>query len=316
MYTIFYLLSYLAILGFLFLCLLKILEFVNASPIHVRWELYPIPHEGPRRYAYGGSYMQETNWWTKPRHVDHWEDFKALLLEIFCLHNTLENKPKLWLRSYPFHMGLYLLMMGICLVIFAVILQLLGVRPYGGFLTFIGNLVNAITLFGALAIAGGGIALIIRRSDRKGGMHKYTTPQFYANLAGFVLFSLLSLMAWIFNSNFYDVCRAYFYNLFTWNFQPLGSFWFVLIIIVGWIMMLWIPITNMRHILIKYFMWHEIRWGDEATVWSEKNQNRINEVLQYPVTWSAPHIAGDGKPKTWADIAMSNPAINPETPEK
>ena len=31
-------------------------------------------------------------------------------------------------------------------------------------------------------------------------------------------------------------------------------------------------------------------------------------MLQYQVTWSAPHIAGDGSPKNWVDVATTNPA--------
>ena len=35
-------------------------------PVHLRWDLYPIP-KGPRdRQRYGGSYFEETEWWTKP----------------------------------------------------------------------------------------------------------------------------------------------------------------------------------------------------------------------------------------------------------
>ena len=82
MYTLFYLLGYLAIFGFIALAICKIAKFVKSSPLHIRWELYPVPHEGPARASYGGSYMEETNWWTKPRHVDHLEDIKAMLMEI------------------------------------------------------------------------------------------------------------------------------------------------------------------------------------------------------------------------------------------
>ena len=91
MYTIFYLLGYLAVIGFICLAFIKILTFMKTSPLHIRWELYPIPHEGPKRSAYGGSYMEESNWWTKPRHVDHWMDLKAMGEEIFFLHSTFEH---------------------------------------------------------------------------------------------------------------------------------------------------------------------------------------------------------------------------------
>ncbi len=39
---------------------------------------------------------------------------------------------------------------------------------------------------------------------------------------------------------------------------------------------------------------------------------KIGVVLNYPVTWSAPHIAGHGK-KTWAEVATFNPVAKPES---
>ena len=311
MYTFFYLLAYLSALAFVCLGILKIIDFFKASPLHIRWELYPIPHEGPKRGVYGGSYMEETDWWTKKRHFDHWMDIKAMALEIFCLHSTYENKPKLWLRSYPFHMGLYLLMGGTMLLLFAVILMLCGVRPHNGFLVFIGNVINAISLFGSFLIAGGAIALILRRTTDK-GLHKYTTPEMYFNLGTFALFALLTICAWTFNPSYYDLASNFLYNLFTGHFHRLGSTWFVLSMLVGYVILIWVPVTNMRHILIKYFMYHDIRWGDEATVWSEKNQELINKNLQFKTDWAAPHVAGDRKDETWVEVATTDPT----TPEK
>ncbi len=33
-------------------------------PIHLRWELYPVPHEAGKA-EYGGGYLEETSWWSK-----------------------------------------------------------------------------------------------------------------------------------------------------------------------------------------------------------------------------------------------------------
>ena len=38
-------------------------------PVHLRWELSPVPHEKGRG-AYGGSYLETVDWWTKPREKD------------------------------------------------------------------------------------------------------------------------------------------------------------------------------------------------------------------------------------------------------
>lgn len=307
MYTLFYLLAYVAVLGFICLAFLKMRDFVKDSPLHIRWELYPVPHEGPKKAAYGGSYMEESNWWTKPRHVDHWMDIKAMLMEIIFLEATYKNNPKLWARSYPFHMGLYLLMGGTIVLLFAAFLQICGLSPHNGFIIFLGNIINAISMSGGFLIAAGGIALIMRRIQDK-GLKRYTTKEMFFNLGGFSLFGILTLLAWVFNPSYYAVANKFMTNLLTFNFSPLGSTWFVLSMLVGFVMLLWIPVTNMKHLLIKYFMYHDIRWGDEATVYSERNQKLIEKELQFDVTWSAPHIAGDGGTHTWAEVATTDSA--------
>ena len=40
----------------------------SRMPMHVRWELYPVAHEGSRAH-YGGSYLEDVGWWNKPREV-------------------------------------------------------------------------------------------------------------------------------------------------------------------------------------------------------------------------------------------------------
>ena len=40
-------------------------------------------------------------------------DLKALLEEVLFLHATFTHNLKLWFRTYPFHLGLYMLMGGL-----------------------------------------------------------------------------------------------------------------------------------------------------------------------------------------------------------
>ena len=60
MTTLFYILAYLAVIGFVATAAIKVKGYLAASPLHARWELYPVPHEGPKG-AYGGSFMEETD---------------------------------------------------------------------------------------------------------------------------------------------------------------------------------------------------------------------------------------------------------------
>ncbi len=66
----FYLLSYLCMIVF-FLATAYLVYRQITLPVHVRWELYPVQHETAARAAYGGSYLEEINWWEKKQEKDH-----------------------------------------------------------------------------------------------------------------------------------------------------------------------------------------------------------------------------------------------------
>ena len=89
-------------------------------PIHVRWELYPVAHEAKKAH-YGGSYLEESEWWTKKREVSLFGELKVMVPEILFLVAVKEHNSKLWSRTFPFHFGLYmvigctvLMMLSVC----------------------------------------------------------------------------------------------------------------------------------------------------------------------------------------------------------
>ncbi len=56
-------------------------------PVHLRWELAPVPHEkGKNRY--GGSYLEEFDWWKKSFKKDHIAPVIYMAKEIFLLSTT------------------------------------------------------------------------------------------------------------------------------------------------------------------------------------------------------------------------------------
>jgi hypothetical protein len=79
--------------------------------------------------------------------------------------------------------------------------------------------------------------------------------------------------------------------------------------------MAYIPFTHMSHFFMKYFLYHDIRWEDKPNVNAPEIDEQLGQELGFEPTWSAPHIAIPGK-KTWADIALFNPAAEPEEEEK
>ena len=304
MTTLFYLLGYVAVICFAITAFLKIRKYVKSTPLHIRWELYPIPHEGKRCKDHGGSYMEDTDWWAHKHHAAHLDDLIFLIREILFLEATFHHNRPLWYRTYPFHLGLYMLMGGAIILILVAFLRLFGVDPEGTFLTLVGYLIEIMSLVGCLTIVIGGIGLIMRRVSDE-GLRTFTPPEHYFDIGMFTLFGLTGLVTWVTNPSFSALASQFVYNLLTFNWQSLGSGGFTVHMLLGYVLMVIIPVTFMSHILLKYFLYHDIRWEDVATCQSEKRQQAMLGALHYNVTWAAKHMNPDGKPKTWVDIATS-----------
>ena len=57
----------------------------------------------------------------------------------------------------------------------------------------------------------------------------------------------------------------------------------------------------MLHFVAKYFTYHRVRCDDRAMARGSSMEKEVTELLQQPVTWSAPHLKADGQ-KNWVDI--------------
>ena len=106
--TIIYAILYAGALVFVVACVIRAVTYARL-PLHLRWELYPVPHENKERLAHGGSYLETKDWWTKPIPFNLSSELKWMLAEILFLKGLWEFKRKTWYRSYPFHLGLYML---------------------------------------------------------------------------------------------------------------------------------------------------------------------------------------------------------------
>ena len=96
-------------------------------PMHVRWELYPVPHEGK---AYGGSFYEELDHWTKGQVTRTiWLSTSSWSPEILFIRALYEDNRSLWYWSFPFHVGLYLSIGGLVFLAFGALLQIAGLAP-------------------------------------------------------------------------------------------------------------------------------------------------------------------------------------------
>jgi len=307
MTTLAYVVAYLGLVFFLFACIARFMMWAR-MPMHMRWELYPVAHEGGGKAAYGGSYLEDTDWWTKKREVSLLGELKVMVPEILFLVALREHNKKLWTCSFPFHFGLYLVGGATALLIFGGIVA--GYAPESiaaPVSKIIGLIMPVIGGVGLVLGIIGAIGLFMRRRGRE--LRDYTAPADLFNLVFFVVAFGVALVTFAgFDRNFAMV-GAFVTNLVTFNLAPVGTgtagLLLTLSVVLLALLVAYIPTTHMSHFIGKYFAFHSIRWSDEPNLAGGKQEKTIQELLSRPVTWSAPHINADGK-KSWLDVTLED----------
>jgi len=305
-----YLITYLALVVFLVAIIKRVVHYLT-NPLHVRWEIYPVAHEG-KRASYGGSYLEEVDWWQKERKVSLIGELKVMIPEILFLKAVWENNRPLWFLTYPFHLGLYLTIAFLVLLAVGAIGQLSG-SPVGSdssLMNAVGALTRLVGPVGFILTIIGALGLIIKRGTDP-GLRNYSTTSHFFNLILFTVTMAIALIVWLSIDPAFTMARTFVANLISLDPAKVSSPLFLLQVLLAVLTIAYIPLTHMSHFFMKYFLYHDIRWGDEPNINTPETDKKIGVVLNYPVTWSAPHIAGHGK-ETWAEVATFNPVAKPE----
>jgi nitrate reductase gamma subunit len=278
-------------------------------PMHVRWELYPVAHEKGRAH-YGGSYLEVPDWWTKKRESSKIGELKVMIPEILLLSGVREHNPRHWVLTFPFHFGLYLLAATIALLLAGGIASAAGAEVSanaGGLLLALHHLTYVVGYIGLALALVGTLALLGRRVFNQ-DYREYTAGGDYFNLMFFAVTIVVAVAAHVLGDPDFTGLRVFFRRLVTFDLSAAGATashvfgWTAAEIVLASLLIAYIPLTHMAHFFTKWFMYHDIRWGDEPNIAGGRMEKKIQRVLAYPVSWSAPHIRGDGK-KTWADVA-------------
>ncbi len=258
-----------------------------SAPAHLRWDLYPVAHE-PNDH--GGSYLEEKSWWTKPRKSSILGEVVVMGEEIFLLAGVWKHNRRLWWGSFPFHWGLYLMVVvTLGLVVaglgFGDTVLLAGLAALGG-------------LAGALVAIGSIALLALRAGDPK--LKPYTAPVDLINLALVAVLGILSFMVAL--GGMEDTAAAVGKLL---RVQPVDvSPLLASQMAVATLFLFYLPATRMIHFFSKYFTYHEVRWDDRPRETGSRLDRRLRQALDFGVHWSAPH-ARTGK--TWAEVATHVP---------
>ncbi|HUX27453.1 MAG TPA: respiratory nitrate reductase subunit gamma [Terracidiphilus sp.] len=299
-----YVAIYAGLLLFLVGCLRRIYQY-TCTPFHLRWELYPVPHEEPSRVQHGGSYFESGEWWLRPQAIHHRGEWIAMFREIVFLRGLWEFNPRLWLPSFLFHFGLYLSIVTVGLATAAAAGALIpgvasGRLPSAVFTssTWIGSAAIVFVLVGA-------VWLLMRRVTDP-ALKNYTKVGDIFNLA-FFIGTFACLAGGFFGgaangASFAEVARG------ALRFDRGAQIGTVpgLGLILASALVAYIPFTHMSHFIAKYFTWHSVRWDDRRNARGGALESKIAASLRHRPTWAAPHLGADGK-KSWAEIAASNP---------
>jgi nitrate reductase gamma subunit len=274
-------------------------------PMHLRWDLYPIPHE-KTKHKHGGSYYEEVDWWIKPSEMSRLSEWKEMAREIFFIQTLYRNNRSLWWFSFPFHLGLYL-----CIGFLASLglTAVLGMRDIAVTATSSSGLI--VTLYGvgiALGIGGpclglfGSVGLLASRAFRY-DLRATSVWTDYLNLLLLAAVFATGLVCWATIDSYSAVASAFVTSLMTFSapahLPALASAHYALTALF----LLWLPFTHMTHFVGKYFTYHQVRWEDHPNAKGSDLERAVNDALGYRIRWAAPHIKSDGN---WGEAASGD----------
>jgi len=291
---------YIGLIAFIILVVNKGVKIATA-PVHLRWELYPVAHEKGKSH-YGGSYLEEFEWWTKPLEKDLVGEIITMFKEIVFLKGVWDHNRPLWWGSAPFHYALYLY---IVITLLTFVGLIFGIYPADA--NFEANLYTQflnilLWIASVLGIIGAIILLFKRVFDVD--LRLYSNASHYFNIL--LIGSLyVTSFIWLLNSPFLIKDFFGFYKaVFTFSeLPPIPTIGYIHFYLLSFFLF-YLPFTHMTHFFTKYFTYHKVRWDDEPNFPNSKIRKKLMEQLNFPVQWSAPHIGADGR-KTWLVIASS-----------
>jgi nitrate reductase gamma subunit len=295
---------YVSLFVFLAGTLLKLIK-LSRMPLHLRWDLYPIPHEKGKG-DYGGSYYEEIDWWTKPANVSISGELKETLKEIVFIQSMYHNNRPLWLFSFPFHFGLYLSVAFVLLVYLGALLSLFGVTVGPDAQALLpGLLQTATVVFGvAGAILGlfGAFGLLLMRTFKHDlRATSVWTDYFNVILLGAVF--LTTIWSWATIDPSFVQARLFITGIISFEAVTLAAPLSNIHIFLAALFLFWLPFTHMTHFVGKYFTYHKVRWEDHPNIKGTSLETAVMKALGYHVTWSAPHIKSGA---TWAEAATAS----------
>jgi nitrate reductase gamma subunit len=282
----------------------KAVKYVK-MPVHLRWELYPVALEKERQY--GGSYLEDLEWQTKPRHKSFVRGVFSLLKEYLYFGQYYQRNKGYWLGLYPWHMGFYLIVSLHVLCFFSALVMLTGVSISAESANILGRAIYYLTLVVGIGsfVTGsiGCVILLIKRLVNR-DLRTYASPANYFNYLFFLAVFLSGFCAWYFFDPTLSAYREFWKSLVTFhpivNMDPASSAHIILFSLF----LIYLPFTRSMHYITRFFNFFWVHWDDEPNLRGSNIERKVKGLLNYQVSWSAPHIQSG---KRWGEVTKALP---------
>lgn len=286
---------YISVAVFLTVTIYKVRGYMQ-MPRHLRWDLYPIPHLGSE-----GSKYQKVDFHTKAPVFSKADEGKYLGQEMLFIKKAFVHNRKLWMGSWPLHMGIYLGAFWLGLLVVGAVLEMSGMAVGTATTVGIGWIIKQLTIaVGVTAFSAGMIGTLIiiwlRYTDEE--LRYMATIITYLNLYLMLLVFGTGFVAWFTVDPSFDIIRLQTKAILTFSGTRVDSLPIVLQMMAFSVFLLYLPFSRMMHFASKYFFYHDIMWDDEAMKPGSKLEQDVNSYLKYQLTWKASHISSGG---TWVD---------------
>lgn len=268
---------YFSFIAFILFSCKKVLDY-GKLPISSRWEVYPLPKEKGRG-EYGGSYLEEEKWYEKKRRTSFLAEIKNMLEEILFLKKLFLKKRSLWWWSYALHLGLYLTVGWLALL---VIVYVFSWTIPDVILAFCGGLGMTLVMVGS----GG---LLLKRLMEK-ELKIYTTGEEYFNLAFIFITTGSGFLNWVLFAPKLAYGHQLMASLFTFSPFIAGKTLSIHLFLIG-LLIMYIPLSKMSHFIGKFFAFHQVLWDNDPCLPNNKISRQMEKSIndQPKEEWAAPH---------------------------
>jgi nitrate reductase gamma subunit len=274
-------------------------------PRNLRWDLYPIPHE--MGYKHGGSYLEEPEFWKRPRHINRLRDIMEMAKQYFTMAAYIRRSPSYWLGLFPWHIGFYAIVTFHCFVwLSAIVMKATGIEVAAASANAGGQVLYYLTIVLALSsfILGtiGSITLLLKRIfDER--LRDYASPQNYFNYAFCLVLFVSGLISWGIGDGTFGGYREFWVGIFSLHSVGMGGVEAAHLILFA-LFLFYLPFTRSTHYITVPIAYLKIRSSDAPNFGAPDTDQKLQEALSHANTWSAPHIQSG---KSWGEVVTNLP---------